>query len=338
MSESSAIEWVRGADGAKGSTWNPIRAAELPNRWVCAQVSPGCQNCYASTFNKRLGGDAYPPVGSLIASGPRAPGSPEYGFLSANTFRLPSVQVKLDQRALEEPLRWRRPRRVFVCSMTDLFGDWVRSEWLDAMFEVMARTPQHTYLVLTKRVANMRRYLQQRGEVLPNVWAGVSIETAQYTWRANLLRETPAAVRWISAEPLLGPLVPHHYMTHELALPAVRARREVVDFERWPPLNLERIDWLVVGGESGGSPERALVERCPAKPPHLPCLCGGRKVVPKGSALHWLRDLRTACQEHDTKYFFKQFGGRTHGQGGRILDGRTWDEYPEVTHVAQALV
>jgi protein gp37 len=194
MSDRSSIEWT-------DASWNPIQGAG-PNRWMCAHQSPGCDHCYAETMNVRWGGGRYQPVG----------GTPE---------------VQFSERVLEQPLHWKQPRLVFVCSMTDLFGEWVPHEWMRRMFEVMRQCPQHQFQVLTKRPTVMHDFvISYLGTDAPfaNVWLGVSIELDQYHWRANVLRNTPAAVRFVSAEPLLGPL---------------------------PHLDLTAIDWLIAGGESG---------------------------------------------------------------------------------------
>lgn len=253
MADHSAIEWT-------DATWNPIRGV-APNRWMCAKLSPGCDNCYASTMNHRWGGDSYAPDGR---------GTPN---------------VSLDTKALSQPLTWRKPRRVFVCSMTDLFGDWVPTLWIEQIFRVMASAPQHQFQVLTKRPGYMagvvpivydRIWGWTEHAPLPNVWLGTSIELDRYAWRASYLRNAPAAVRFVSAEPLLGPL---------------------------PSLDLTGIDWLITGGESGAR--------------HRWC------------DRDWVRDLRDRCQASGTAFFHKQWGGRTHSEGGRLLDGRTWDEFPE---------
>ena len=248
MSANSSIEWT-------DNTWNPIRGLGL-NRWQCQKISPGCDNCYASTMNHRWGGDEYLPSSTLWPA------------------------VRLDEQALSLPSTWKTPRRVFVCSMTDLFGEWVPPDWQHAIFEVMRECPQHQFQVLTKRPSIMqyfaRSYYVGRSP-LPNVWLGVSIEDDRYCWRAEVLKKIPAAVRFISAEPLIGPL---------------------------PSLPLEGIDWLIAGGESGSR--------------HRPM------------DVDWVRELRDASVGADppTAFFFKQWGGRTHAAGGRLLDGRTWDEYP----------
>jgi protein gp37 len=206
MSDKTEIEWAM-------ASWNPLRGQNA--RHTCARISPGCDNCYAATMTRRgLGGTA----------------AIDYG-----RGETPNDPSRLDEVALLQPLRWKKPRTIFVCSMTDLFGAWVPDEWICKILNVMLQAPQHTYQILTKRPKRMQEALSCLAEncrllmlpkfwPLPNVWVGVSIESDTYVWRANYLRETPAAVRWISAEPLLSGL---------------------------PSLNLAGIDWLVAGGESG---------------------------------------------------------------------------------------
>jgi len=204
------IEWTRGDDGSPGVTWNPVTG--------CDRTSPGCDNCYALTLASRLkamGSSKYQQDGDPRTSGP--------GFA-----------VTLHPDTLGEPLRWRKPRRVFVNSMSDLFHPDVPDWFIADVFVVMRRTPQHTYQVLTKRPQRMatlmaagppRRPSQwPRPWPLPNVWLGTSIENDRYTFRADHLRRAPAAVRFLSLEPLLGPL---------------------------PSLDLTGIGWVIVGGESG---------------------------------------------------------------------------------------
>ena len=185
MSDRSAIEWTE-------STWNPVTG--------CTKVSPGCDNCYAETFAERwrgVPGHAY-----------------EQGF-----------DLVLRPERLEHPLKWRRPRMVFVNSMSDLFHERVPTTFVRRVFEVMATAEQHTFQVLTKRPGRMASMLRQiQPSPLPNVWLGTSIESDQFVWRADKLRQTPAAVRFLSLEPLLGPL---------------------------PSLDLTALDWVIVGGESG---------------------------------------------------------------------------------------
>jgi protein gp37 len=192
MGDKSSIEWTE-------ATWNPTTG--------CDRISLGCDNCYALTLAKRLkamGTAKYQTDGDPRTSGP--------GF---------GVAVHPD--ALTVPLRWREPRTVFVNSMSDLFHARVPDEFIRQVFSVMQATPRHTYQLLTKRSPRLTRLAPQ----LPwpqNVWVGVTVEDDTFTRRVNDLRDVPAAVRFISAEPLLGPL---------------------------PSLNLHGVDWLIAGGESG---------------------------------------------------------------------------------------
>lgn len=199
--QETAIEWTE-------ATWNPITG--------CDQVSPGCAHCYAKTFAERWRG---------------IPGHHyEQGF-----------DLRLWPERLEQPLRWRRPRMIFVNSMSDLFHEDISVAYIARVFDVMVRAPQHTFQILTKR----HERLAELHPDLPwpnNVWMGVSIENRRFVKRADYLREVPAAVRFISAEPLLGPL---------------------------EGLDLTGIDWLIAGGESGPRHRlvredwvRALRDRC----------------------------------------------------------------------------
>lgn len=172
------------------ATWNPVRG--------CTKVSPGCKYCYAETFSERFRG---------------VPGHPfEQGF-----------DLRLVPSALDLPKRWRAARRIFVNSMADLFHQRVPEAYIESVFEVMKDCPQHQFQVLTKRSERMSRFLKGRPPP-PNVWVGVSVETAEYAGRIAHLRDTPAVVRFLSVEPLLGPI---------------------------PDLNLDGIHWVIVGGESG---------------------------------------------------------------------------------------
>jgi protein gp37 len=168
---------------------------------------------------------------------------------------------------------------VFVNSMSDLFHERVPSDYRREVWSVMDRARRHTFQVLTKRPELMRAWVLANADVtnpmLPNVWLGTSIENNRWVHRADDLRDTPGAIRFISAEPLLGPL---------------------------DRLDLTGIDWLIVGGESGWK--------------HRP-------MDPE-----WVRELRDHARSEGVAFFFKQFGGRTPKAGGRMLDGRTWDEYP----------
>ena len=258
-------------------------------------------------------------------------------------------------------------------------GPFVLDEWIEEIFATAALAPQHQFLILTKRITRAREWLTKRdgmktraqavadmaeslaihqvrwpGWPLPNVWLGTSIESAAFNWRADVLRDCPAAVRWISAEPLLGPLVRHQYMTHELEIPAIANRPEWAQFapgalHRATPLNLAGIDWIVAGGESGGSPERALVQRCDSvsypkgdtpvscfTPPVGCSACHQTGILPKPGAVRWANDIREAAHHAGTSFLWKQWGGKTSKSGGRLLNGQTYDEYPAPRNVVTA--
>jgi protein gp37 len=243
MGDHSAIEWTQ-------ATWNPVTG--------CDRVSAGCDHCYALTLAARLkamGQAKYQRDGDPRTSGP--------GFA-----------VTIHPSELDTPRRWRRPRRIFVNSMSDLFHPKVPADFVAQVFEVMAATPQHIYQVLTKRPKRARQLIRDWTPT-PNVWLGVSVEDDNQVNRVDTLRELSVAVRFLSCEPLLGPL---------------------------PSLDLTGIDWVIVGGESG----------------------------PSFRSMHadWAIDLRDRCMSSDIPFFFKQWGGRTPKSGGRLLDGRTWDEFP----------
>jgi protein gp37 len=229
------------------ATWNPVTG--------CTEVSPGCDHCYAKTFAERFRG---------------VPGHPyEQGF-----------DLRLWPSRLELPLKWKTPRRIFVNSMSDLFHKDVPDEYIFKVFDVMRRADHHIFQVLTKRSPRLAK-LAPKLPWPPHIWAGVSVETIQYRWRVDQLRQVLASVRFISAEPLLGSL---------------------------KELDISDIHWLIAGGESGQG--------------HRPC-------NPR-----WIRELRDKCHENGTAFFFKQWGGRTPKEGGRLLDGETWDEYPELAATA----
>jgi protein gp37 len=253
MAQRSPIEWTE-------ATWNPTTG--------CDRVSPGCDNCYALTLAKRLkamGAAKYQSDGDPRTSGP--------GF-----------GVSVHEAELTVPHRWREPRVVFVNSMSDLFHARVPLAFLRKVFEVMEATPRHTYQILTKRTGRLAKV----GAALPwppNVWMGVSVESAAQLDRIADLRAVPAAVRFVSAEPLLGPL---------------------------SGIDLSGIHWLIAGGESG------------------------HRARPVAAA--WLRSLRDDSRTAGVPFFFKQWGGRTPKAGGRVLDGRTWDEMPEMLGAPRRLV
>ncbi len=243
MSSRSSIEWTE-------TTWNPTTG--------CDRISAGCDHCYALTLAKRL----------------KAMGSAKYQTDGDPRTSGPGFGVTIHEDTLVAPFRWRNPRLVFVNSMSDLFHARVPAEFVQRVFSVMAATPQHTYQLLTKRSTRLRR-LAPHLPWPPNVWIGVSVEDSTVTGRVEDLRQVPATVRFLSCEPLLGPLT---------------------------GLDLVGIEWVIAGGESG---------------PHA------RAVQPV-----WVTELRDSCTAAGVPFFFKQWGGRTPKAGGRLLDGRVWDQMP----------
>lgn len=229
------------------STWNPITG--------CTKISPGCDHCYAERLAERL----------------RLMGQTNY----ANGFKL-----TLQPHALGLPLRWKTPQMIFVNSMSDLFHRDVPTKYIQQVFEVMNQARHHRYQILTKRSNRLARLSLQ----LPwssHIWMGVSVESQAYTFRIDHLRETDAHIKFLSLEPLLGPL---------------------------PNLNLEGIDWVIVGGESGP----------------------GARVMNR----EWVLEIRDQCVKARIPFFFKQWGGTNKKRSGRMLEDRTWDEMPAVRAVA----
>jgi protein gp37 len=327
VSDKTLIEWT-------DATWNPITG--------CSIVSPGCTNCYA-----------------MRLAGTRMKYHPTRIGLTVDSKAGPvwNGQVRFNEQALDQPLRWRRPRRIFVCAHGDLFAEGVPDEWIDRVFAVMALSPQHTFQVLTKRPARMRSYLADRDAVtlrlerpmeelnkarggrfglsayelpyrdgpwpLPNVWLGTSVEDQRRAdERIPELLATPAAVRFISAEPLLGPialdricLVPQRPGSiragiHINALAGRFCESGMPYFDRWnddgtaaPGAQVSKLDWVIVGGESGPN----------ARPMHP----------------DWARSLRDQCAAAGVAFLFKQWGeyrpltDAEHGQAcGAKLVGR----------------
>lgn len=276
MADKSRIEWT-------DSTWTPIRARRKDTGKVgvhCERVSPACKNCYAATFNKR--------------------NLPVHG--TGLDFIVPNrelVDVFVDEKMLHQPLRWRRGRRIFVCSQTDLFGEFVTDKQIDRVFAVMALAPQHTFQVVTKRPERMRSYLGS-GErhtpiivamfagwgvdaaalrwPLPNVWLGVTAENQEWAdKRIPLLLQTPAAKRFVSVEPMLGPVDLQN-------LPSISGIGRYLDalqrFEDGSGIGF--LHQVICGGESGH---------------------GARPMHPD-----WARSLRDQCQAAGVPFFFKQWG------------------------------
>ena len=237
MADRSGIQWT-------GSTWNPTTG--------CNRISPGCDNCYALTLAARL----------------KAMGQAKYQSDGEERTSGPGFGLAIHEDALDAPLKWRAPRLIFVNSMSDLFHEDVPFDFIQKVFDVMRRTPRHTYQVLTKRSKRLAALAPQI-QWPTNVWMGVSIETARYAFRTRHLASVPAAVRFLSCEPLLGPI---------------------------PSLDLDGIDWVIVGGESGKH----------ARP----------------LKLEWVRSIRQQCADRSVDLFVKQLGtvwsaaeghGRTHG-------------------------
>jgi protein gp37 len=233
---STTIEWT-------SATWNPVTG--------CTKVSPGCDHCYAETFAERWRGVADHPY--------------EGGF-----------DLQLRPERLEQPLHWRRPLRVFVNSMGDLFHADVPETYISAVFDVMAAASWHQFQVLTKRAERLER-VAGRLSLPPNVWLGVSVESPTYYSRIRHLQRVDSAVRFLSCEPLLAPL---------------------------PDLPLDGIGWVIVGGESG--------YHC--RPMHP----------------EWPAQIRDQCLEAAVPFFFKQWGGVHKKAAGRVLEGQTWDQMPEL--------
>lgn len=260
MSDNSTIHWT-------DATWNPTTG--------CDQVSPGCDNCYALTLAgrlKRMGNARYQVDGSPKTSGP--------GF-----------GLTLHEDVLGLPLKWKKPRRVFVNSMSDLFHDDVPAPFIARAFNVMGMASQHVFQVLTKRPrrmqAHMTAYYQALNmEPLPNVWLGTSVEDQKRAdLRIPLLLETPAAVRFLSCEPLLGPIDLRPFCNDDFM------GGDLEDF----------LHWVIVGGESGP----------------------GRREMDA----EWVRSLRDFSTRRGISFFYKQGSGPRPGMH-REIDGRTWDEFP----------
>lgn len=267
MANASNIEWT-------DVTWNPSTG--------CSKVSSGCKYCYAEVLAARL----------------KAMGSERYedGF---------AFTIHWDK--ISEPLAWKKPRKVFVNSMSDLFHEDTTIEFIRKVFDVMMQTPQHQYQVLTKRPAKMAQMLKQlQDEGLyaprPHIWLGTSVEDARVWARVDELREVPAIIRFLSCEPLIG------------ALPE--------------QLDLTGLAWVIAGGESGNHlwkqaprERRALVD------------VKGSVWTPRPERVPWVQAIRDACVAQDVAFFFKQWGGVTPKAGGRLLDGRIWEQYPAVADV-----
>lgn len=291
------IEWTE-------KTWNPITG--------CQRVSAGCQHCYAERMTKRLA----------------AMGQEKYQKLINEQGRFNGV-LKFDKATLEIPRKVKKPTVWFVNSMSDVFHGQMHFLWHPRIWQVMADTPQHTYQILTKRAENMQEVVSELVKqfgVLPNVWLGVSVENqAAANERIPHLLQTPAAIRFLSCEPLLGPVELGRWLP---PAPGVSWAHEVM--EAWGE-DTNKIDWVITGGESGP---------------------GARQMHPD-----WARLLRDQCVAADVPFFFKQWGewlplasadeasnyrgAMREGKNvrwikvgkktaGCLLDGREWKEMPEV--------
>lgn len=234
----SSIEWTE-------MTWNPVTG--------CNKVSQGCKFCYAEVMARRL----------------KAMGLEKY----RNGF-----EVTTHPDTLDEPYSWKKSRVVFVNSMSDLFHEKIPVEFIREVFKVMNDNPRHVFQILTKRPEILLEY-DRAGHLkwVDNIWMGVSVEDERVMHRIETLGKTNARVKFLSCEPLIGPL---------------------------PGMPLESIEWVIVGGESGHTPR-------PMKP-------------------GWVIDIKKQCKKADVPFFFKQWGGRNKKKAGRELDGRTYDEMPEM--------
>ena len=232
----SSIEWTE-------MTWNPTTG--------CTKISQGCKFCYAEIMSKRL----------------QAMGIEKYRD---------NFKVRAHEEALNAPYTWKKPKVVFVNSMSDLFHDDVPLGFIQKVFNVMRENPHHVFQVLTKRA---ERLLDLSGKLKwsHNIWMGVSVENQKMEHRIDFLRKTQARVKFLSLEPLIGSL---------------------------SNLNLKNIDWVIVGGESGHKPRPMNVD--------------------------WVIDIQEQCENHDVAFFFKQWGGKNRKKNGRVLNGKTYDEMPEI--------
>jgi len=289
------IEWVKNKDGTKGKTWNPVTG--------CRKISAGCKHCYAERMARRLAG--------------------RYGYPEAPHH----FDVTLHPDKLDEPLKRKKPTTYFVCSMGDLFHEDVPTPYIADVWNVMRQCPQHTFQVLTKRPHPMLSILSDWDVVLPNVWLGVTIENQDHMNRLDYLVNTPAAIRFVSHEPLLSAI---DYEAHPIGPRDANYGKSV--------LTLGLINWVISGGESGP---------------------GARPMHPQ-----WVRDIRDQCQAAHVPFFFKQWGAWAHipsdtryplpqnlhwwpdrnlmgrvgtKRAGHLLDGREWREFPQKPNLKRLL-
>ena len=335
MSDDSRIEWT-------DATWNPVVG--------CSKVSEGCRHCYAMKVahrNAAMGSERYKGLTEKCSSGVEWNGT-----------------VQTVPQVLDQPLRWKRPRKIFVNSMSDLFHPDVPFEFIRDVFLVMGKAHQHTFQILTKRPERMLEWFQwmpgygdamhgggsmtTHEEILswplPNVWLGVSVENQQTAdERIPLLLQVPAAVRWLSMEPLLGPVNIEKYLMVSIT---------DIGNDRDPNIN---IDWVVVGGESGSRARpmhpdwvRSIQHQCynrwcwfffkqwgEWKPVHHvshPNWCTdieGPIAIMDAKGMRWEdEDFQPTTDAMPTCWEFQRIGKKA---SGRLLDGRTWDEMPKVS-------
>jgi protein gp37 len=281
MADGTKIEWSE-------ATWNPITG--------CSLASPGCTNCYAMEL-----------AGTRLAHIPSRAGLTR----KVNGNHVWTGEVRFNEQWLDQPLRWKKPRMIFVCAHGDLFHEKVPDEWIDKVFAVMALASQHTFQVLTKRSARMREYIskleaESQADTVrrmaaawphpisqdmivngPNVWLGVSVEDQQRAdERIPDLLATPAAIRWISAEPLLGPVVLTFFdcaKSSTRGMYWVNALTGDHDDMGRPCAPVAKLDWVVAGGESGRGARGSTAE-----------------------VERWMRSLRDQCAAVDVPFFGKQ--------------------------------
>jgi protein gp37 len=225
-------------------TWNPTTG--------CTKISDGCKHCYAEIMSKRL----------------KAMGQDKY----KNGFEL-----TLHESTLKIPYTWKKSEVIFVNSMSDLFHKDVPLEYIKKVFKVMNDCEHHIFQVLTKRADLLEKYYKELSWT-PNIWMGVSVENEKVSWRIDHLRKTNAKIKFLSLEPLIGPL---------------------------DNLNLKGIDWVIVGGESGF----------------------GARPMNKD----WVINIKSQCQASKVPFFFKQWGGVNKKISGRELEGKNWDEMPNLS-------
>lgn len=331
MSKTS-IEWT-------DFSWNPIIAINKATRptskrnkgygsgigHYCQKVSAGCKHCYAEQLQPRFG-----------------------NHIKYSAPYMDMVEIKLDEEILQRPLKWKKPRRVFVCDMSDLFGEWVKDEWIDKIFAVTKACPHLTFQLLTKRPERFKPYFnrtnvfskldnaymqlmrdginlpskvcyqQAYGKVegfpLPNVWLGVSVENQEQAFaRIPLLLTAPAEIRWLSCEPLLGKLdLTSLEVPHHNQMFHLNPLTGKLDMNDGIGLKLSKLDWIVAGGTSGLT-----------APPSHP---------------NWFRSLRDQCRAANVPFFFKQWGAWSTINSGPLMrktpaceineDGN-WLPYPQ---------